>query len=132
MQRLIISLMVLIIVLLGAACNRMPSEDQFIQGTWQMIDSENSNFIRGVLWTFDKGEFKADFDGLAPNHFIGNYKIQSTKENRIVLELFNVETEIKKESSRTIQVVIDNEKEELRIDRRGPFKRIRSNYILPN
>lgn len=110
-----------------SACSSfaMSEEEKFIQGAWR-AGGELKNKDGGpgmswfIEWTFDKGKFKQT--GYPPLSQEGKYRIIRKDGNKLTLELYDQKGTFGTEN-KTIEIVIDKEKDQLKISNQEGFKR---------
>ena len=71
-----------------AACRPDPN-DQFIQGTWQLAETDADN--RFFEWRFDNGTFirQQEIDSVTALYTTGQYRIIESEGDALTLELFD-------------------------------------------
>ena len=118
--------MMLLAVLACAALFASPratatdSAEQFMQGTWRLTGTNDARHSWFLEWTFDQGKF--NLDGYPPLHQEGKYRVLKEQGNKLTLELYEQQGNFGTANSQ-IEVVIDKDKDTLKIKDQGPFKR---------
>ena len=99
--------------------------DDAIQGVWylsgQVTDRNGQPGLSWFLeWRFDHGKF--NLSGYPPLHQEGSYRITKTEGNKLTLELYDQKGNFGTDNSE-IEIIVDKEKDELKIKGQGPFTR---------
>ena len=118
------------ILLLAIACSSIfglmnNENEKFIQGKWQVAGEHMSNSGEShtwfLEWEFENGRFIQN--GYPPILQEGNYKIIESKDNTLKLKLYRQNGTFGEKDSELI-IVIDREKENLRIDGKNQFTKV--------
>ena len=103
------------------------ANDQFIQGSWYYrdphLDSVSGETYLEITWTFGNGTFEyfaCCFN--VRSHLAGRYRIVESKDDRLVLELFNIRGNGGADRIE-IGIKINSEEDTLTIQASGPFTR---------
>ena len=96
------------------------SAEQFMQGTWRLSGMNDATHSWFLEWTFDHGKFT--LDGYPPLHQEGKYRILKQRGNKLTLELYEQQGNFGT-GTEQLEVVIDKNKDTLKIRDQGPFKR---------
>ena len=123
--RRISAVVLLAIPVLLAGCASDPNE-AFIQGDWHFVQQRSQSVYHNpgediTYWTFDRGVYTLRVCCLHNDYEHGRYNVVQVDENSITLELF--EGRSLYSEGRQIKIVIDRDKDTLRINRDGPFVR---------
>ncbi|NUM48404.1 MAG: hypothetical protein HUU38_27160 [Anaerolineales bacterium] len=106
------------------ACRPDPN-DQFIQGTWQLAETDADN--RFFEWRFDNGTFirQQEIDSVTTLYTTGQYRIIESEGDALTLELFDYSGDrIAYENTPiTLPIEIDRDNDTARIQNTG-FVRI--------
>ncbi|MCP4421621.1 MAG: hypothetical protein GY805_33835 [Chloroflexi bacterium] len=93
--------------------------EQFIQGEWSFSEEIDEGFHASYSYIFEDGTVR--FSGYPPLQWNGRYRILSTKNSSITLELYDLEDEDGAFDNYTIDLTIDPEETTLLIGTKGPF-----------
>jgi len=123
MKKKLFVLSIYCLMLVGlAACTPDPNE-QFIQGVWAFAN-ESGDERSGAAhvffeWQFSNGTFFIQQEIAMGNPLVseGRYRILESKENLLILELFNVEGNYIISDPYELRVEIDRENDTARIQR---------------
>jgi hypothetical protein len=96
------------------------SAEQFMQGTWRLSGMNDATHGWFLEWTFDHGTFT--LDGYPPLHQEGKYRVLKQQGRKLTLELYEQQGNFGTANDK-LEVVIDKNRDALRIKDRGPFKR---------
>lgn len=96
------------------------SAEQFMQGTWRLSGMNDATHSWYLEWTFDHGTFT--LDGYPPLHQEGKYRVVKEQGNRLTLELYEQQGNFGTADDK-LEIVIDKDKDTMRIKEQGPFKR---------
>jgi hypothetical protein len=104
------------------------ANDQFIQGTWYYrdphLDSVSGETYLETVWTFDRGSFEFYTCCFAGEiHQTGRYRILESKEDILIIELFNIKGAGTGGRGK-MRLVIDKEADTLVIQAGGPHTRV--------
>ena len=103
------------------ACPFATGESEaFVQGTWRLSGMNDASHSWFLEWTFDQGRFT--LDGYPPLHQEGKYRVLKEQGRRLTLELYDQQGNFGTRTE-TLEIVVDKDKETLRIKAQGPFKR---------
>ncbi len=95
------------------------ANENYIQGVWR-VSGQNAGRGWFLEWTFDNGNFKQI--GYPPIAQTGKYRVLSTAENCITLELYEQKGTFG-ETPRELQILIDKAAKQLKIDKMNGFAR---------
>jgi hypothetical protein len=118
--------LMLLAVLACAALAAVPratatdSAEQFMQGTWRLTGMNDATHRWFLEWTFDHGKF--NLDGYPPLHQEGKYRVLKEQGNKLTLELYEQQGNFGTDNEK-LEVVVDKDKDTLKIRDQGPFKR---------
>lgn len=104
----------------GHRATATDSAEQFMQGTWRLSGMNDATHSWFLEWTFDHGRF--NLDGYPPLHQEGKYRVLKEQGNKLTLELYDQQGNFGTDNSQ-IEVVVDKDKDTLKIKDQGPFKR---------
>ena len=118
--------LILLLVLLTACAS--DENEAFIQGTWfynslHIQEQVGESFLE-VYWTFDGGNYETYTCCFQEYHQYGRYTIVESEEDRLILELFNIDGKFNSERVQ-VAVKIDRDADTISLLRAGPFIRIR-------
>lgn len=94
--------------------------EKFIQGKWR-VAGENGGHAWFLEWTFDSGKFKQI--GYPPILQEGKYKITTTENGKITLELYEQKGTFGEET-KTIEIVFDSQTKLLKIEQMKGFSKV--------
>lgn len=125
-----ILLLLLLVIPSCIVAARLPAPGQlsnegFIQGTWRIdgyLDQKNRRGSWFQEWTFDSGKFKEM--GYPPLEQSGKYRVISDDSGKLTLELYEQQGTFGSEDRR-LEIVIDRQKERLKIGSNEPFLRVK-------
>jgi hypothetical protein len=103
----------------ATAATAADSAEQVMQGAWRLTGTNGAHGWY-LEWTFDHGKFK--LDGYPPLHQEGKYRVVKEEGDKLTLELYEQQGNFGTENSQ-IEVVVDKDKDALKIKDQGPFKR---------
>lgn len=102
------------------------SNEAFIQGTWRIDGYLDQAKRRGRWyqeWSFSEGKFKET--GYPPLEQSGRYRVLNDADNKLTLELYEQKGTFGSANSR-LEIVIDREKNQLKIGSNQPFLRMKA------
>ena len=116
----------IVLVSLLSAC--APGENEaFIQGSWFYndlhIQQQVGESFSETYWTFDGGNYETYTCCFVEYQQYGRYTILESEEDRLLLELFNIDGKFNSERFQ-VMVKIDKEADTISLMRAGPFTRI--------
>ena len=125
-RQILILLCVIVLTTLLAACSP-DQNDIFIQGSWYFNDPHIREQIgesyEETIWTFDRGAYETYSCCFLKFQQYGRYDVLESEEDRIVLELFNIDGKFNSERVQ-IAITIDRGNDTIRLLRAGPFTRM--------
>jgi len=121
---LLIGLALLVATLTACA----PGENEaFIQGSWFYndlhIQQQVGESFSETYWTFEGGNYETYTCCFVEYQQYGRYTILESEEDRLLLELFNIDDKFNSERFQ-VMVKIDREADTISLMRAGPFTRI--------
>lgn len=105
---------------LSACSLLLKDEEKFIQGTWRTAGELDKTHAWFLEWTFDNGKFKQI--GYPPLAQEGKYRVVKTEESKLTIELYDQKGTFGTENKQIV-IVIDKEKNKLKIDGKEGFTR---------
>lgn len=116
LSRTLAPFLLITLALLLSACRPDPN-DQFIQGTWQLAETDTGN--RFFEWRFDNGTFirQQEIDSVTTLYTTGQYRLLESEGDSLTLELFDYSGDrIAYENNPiTLPIEIDRENDTARI-----------------
>jgi hypothetical protein len=113
---------ILVTLLFLTACTLDPN-DKFIQGGWSFVN-ESGDYRSGsthvyFVWQFSNGTFFVQQEVILGKPLVseGRYRILESEENKIILELFNVQGNYIPEEPYELRIEIDRENDTARIQK---------------
>lgn len=94
--------------------------EKLMQGTWRLSGMNDATHSWFLEWTFDQGKFT--LDGYPPLHQEGKYRVLNEQGAKLTLELYDQQGNFG-EGTEKLEVIVDKDKDTLRIRDQGPFKR---------
>jgi hypothetical protein len=124
--RLVVLLGIIVLISLLSACT--PGENEaFIQGSWFYndlhIQQQVGESFSETYWTFDGGNYETYTCCFVEYQQYGRYTILESEEDRLLLELFNIDGKFNSERFQ-VMVKIDKDADTISLMRAGPFTRI--------
>jgi hypothetical protein len=121
-MKLFLSILLISVIGFSFAPARVADSDEnLIQGTWR-LDGNNAGHSWFLEWTFEQGKFT--LKGYPPLFQEGSYRIIKTDGSKLTLELYDQKGNFGTENSE-IEIVIDKNKDKLKIKGQEPFARIK-------
>ncbi len=122
------SLLLGLIVLASFLGACTPDQNEaFIQGSWfyndPHIQKQIGETFEETIWSFDRGTYETYSCCFVKFQQYGRYDIADSEEDKIVLELFNINGKFNSERV-TISISIDREADTIRLLRAGPYTRM--------